>query len=85
VSRDAARYAEVHAILLGSPRLRAGSEDVVAAMLAELADLADDEPAPDWVPPDPVADLTLTAGEVRARLRLTLTELAARNEQPPWA
>ena len=66
---------ELRAMLLRNPDLRAGAEDVLIAVLVELAGEDDWALAPAWLP-TPVC--LLSVGEVRQQIRATLAEIASR-------
>lgn len=68
--------------LLSTPETRSSSEAVVHAILESVADLEDYDAIPEWVTEcsegigdEPPADV----GELRSRLRATLTEIACRD------
>jgi hypothetical protein len=65
--------------IMAHDRTRALAEDVIEGILVELSEADGDDQAPEWVPPDPDTGRALTVSELRQRLRLTLSELAARD------
>jgi hypothetical protein len=71
------RLAEIRAALMSGADLREKSASLVEAMLLDLEGLDDDDPPPEWY--DGVANVPANVGELRARLRLTLAEIAARD------
>ncbi|HEX8752113.1 MAG TPA: hypothetical protein VF731_01740 [Solirubrobacterales bacterium] len=82
------RLTYLRAAMLSEVTLRGPAEKVVQGMLAELADLDDDDPVPAWhdeegrdLLPGWAADWTV--GELRRRLRVMLEDLATAETE--WA
>lgn len=82
---EAHRAERIREAVMSTPETRASAEAVVEAMLESVADLDDDDVAPAWAEEaaeSVYADYepgSLTAGELRTRLRRTLTEIACRD------
>lgn len=80
--------AVLHAIretILSHRSTRASAEGLVAALLEEIAYLPDADPAPERLGGERLYGAAdgfpaLTVGDVRARLRFTLEEIAAREK-----
>lgn len=81
---EAHRAERIREALMSTPELRASSQNVVEAMLEEVADMDEDDLAPGWVQKSAESvysdhDGEMTVGELRERLRRTLTEIAVRD------
>lgn len=85
MSHEAHRRERIRDVIMSAPQTRASAQAVVEEMLEAIADLDDDDVAPAWAEnaveaydPDYEAG-SLSAGELRSRLRATLAEIAERD------
>jgi hypothetical protein len=74
------RYAYLRAVMLSEAPLRHTAQQVVEAILVDLAELDEDDPLPDWAGEDGSSFFpgSMSVGELRGRARVMLEELARR-------